>query len=133
MRFVWLLLAALSACTPVSTSTDPVEGAACTTEAEGFCSSTTRLLGCYGQVWAVASDCKGPDGCRRTGDDVYECDSSGNSVGDRCPRQSEGKVRCDPDGGVTILRCRDGGFDVEFVCPGSTRCSFVPDAGLSCR
>ncbi len=107
-------------------------GGACTNENEGACESPTRLLICHNKVWVVASDCKGPDGCRLN-QDTYDCDLRGNSIGDTCPAQSEGKVRCDPDGGVNILRCVDSVLRLEYACPTATVCDFIEDAGLSCR
>lgn len=107
-------------------------GGPCTTENAGVCASPTRLLSCHNQAWVAATDCKGPDGCRLVGES-YECDLRGNSLGDLCPVTSEGKVRCDPDGGVNILRCRQGVLSLEFVCPEPSLCSFVEDAGLTCR
>ena len=100
--------------------------------ASSQCESSTRLLVCQSKIWAASTDCKGPDGCRLVGD-AYECDLRGNTLGDLCPAQSEGKVRCDPDGGVNILRCKKGVLNLEFVCPQTTVCQFIEDAGLTCR
>ncbi len=62
---------------------------------------------------------------------MAECDTSGNSVGDRCAPTSEGKVRCDPDGGLNILRCVEGSLAVIFECQAPTNCG-INDAGLTC-
>jgi hypothetical protein len=88
------------------------------------------LLQCRTNTWAVFSDCHGVGGCAVEAD-VVRCDTSGNTVTDRCPPSSEGKVRCDPDAGANVLRCVDGGLVVEFPCPSGTSCA-VLDAGLSC-
>ena len=123
----------LSACPVTQTASLLAQsGNACTTENDGACESSTRLLVCQNKVWVAAADCKGPDGCRLDGD-TYDCDLRGNTLGDLCPSQSEGKVRCDPDGGVNILRCKQGVLALEYVCPQTTACSFVEDAGLTCR
>ena len=107
-------------------------GEACTTESSGTCATATRLLVCKNAAWAIAADCKGPDGCKQEGESIA-CDLSGNGVGDHCPGSSEGKVRCEPDGGANILRCRSGVLDVDYTCQSPTICAFVPDAGLTCQ
>ena len=125
------LISAACGTAPGARTLQPEAGAACTTENAGVCASSTRLLVCQSMVWVVATDCKGPDGCRLV-NQAYECDLRGNTIGDLCPGSSEGKVRCDPDGGVTILRCRSGVLAVEFECPPSTVCGIF-DGGLTCR
>lgn len=111
----------------------PVAGQPCSQENVGACESPTRLLACREASWQVVSDCKGAAGCRVQGDTV-DCDTRGNSVGDRC--NAPGRVRCDPDGGLQILRCDPlGVLQVEFVCPSAvteTRC-VLGDAGLTCE
>lgn len=111
----------------------PKAGEKCTQENVGACESPTRLLACTNLTWAVVSDCKGAEGCRRTGDTV-ECDTRGNGVGDRC--NTPGRIRCDPDGGLQILRCSAANtLVVEFSCPATvtqTRC-VLGDAGLTCE
>lgn len=112
----------------------PKPGDACAQENVGACETPTRLLACQSQKWVVVSDCKGAEGCRRMGDTV-DCDTRGNSVGDRC--SNPGRVRCDPDGGVQILRCSPdtSALVVEFSCPANptqTRC-VIGDAGLTCE
>ncbi|MBL8940846.1 MAG: hypothetical protein JNM69_40255 [Archangium sp.] len=115
-----------------NTPTTPKAGEPCKDENVGACESATRLLACRSLVWAVVSDCKGADGCRRVGDTV-DCDTRGNGVGDFC--SNPGRVRCDPDGGLQILRCNQSGvLAVEFSCPATpTQTSCVlGDAGLTC-
>lgn len=130
-RSLWLSFVLVS-CGPTAPET-PMVGAKCPEENVGVCESSTRLLQCVALQWVVASDCKGPDGCRRDGTTV-KCDTSGNTLGDRC--QNVGRVRCEPDGGTQILRCSDGGVLVtEFRCPFNqvqTRC-VVGDGGLTCE
>jgi hypothetical protein len=90
----------------------------------------SRLLQCTESTWVTYADCHGPRGCSiRT--DTADCDTSGNSVGDHCAPDSEGKVRCDPDGGLNILRCVDGGLNVIFTCSPPSQCG-VNDGGLTC-
>ncbi len=116
-----------------TTSAPPVTaGAACNEENAGACESATRLLGCQSRVWVVVSDCKGALGCRRTGDSV-DCDTRGNSVGDSC--STETRVRCDPDGGTQILRCRGGRLTFEQACPTLPVQQFCvqTDGGLTCE
>lgn len=120
------------ACGTMTTTTTPKAGEPCKDENVGACESSTRLLACRSLVWTVVSDCKGADGCRRVGDTV-DCDTRGNGVGDFC--SNPGRVRCDPDGGLQILRCSQSGvLAVEFSCPATpTQTSCVlGDAGLTC-
>ncbi len=107
-------------------------GTSCSPDNSGACETPTRLLICKNQMWVIASDCKGPDGCTLV-TDTYTCDLRGNTAGDHCPSQSEGKVRCEPDGGANILRCRDGLLSIELRCPSPTACVLTPAAGLNCR
>lgn len=133
MRWPYLASFLLLAC-PVAPA--PTAGSVCNAENIGRCDSMApRLLQCTiqedgGGYFRIYADCRGPKGCS-VSDDTADCDTAGNSVGDRCPPTSEGKVRCDPDGGINILRCLDGGLDVIFECPQGSRCGF-DDAGLTC-
>ena len=136
-RLVFACLAPLAACgaalAACSGAPPPVTvGVSCRTEEAAACDDQApRMLICRSGAYATYSDCRGPNGCRLAGDTV-SCDTSGNSVGHGCPPQSEGKVRCDPDGGQHILRCVDGGLAVEYTCPTGMQCGFKPDAGLTC-
>jgi hypothetical protein len=107
------------------------EGRTCTSETIGRCDmSAPRLLQCVNGRFEIYADCKGPKGCTVT-QDTADCDTTGNSAGDRCAPVSEGKVRCDPDGGLNILRCVDGRLDVIFTCMPPSICG-INDAGLTC-
>jgi hypothetical protein len=110
---------------------DPTVGGPCTAEGVGRCDALEpRLLQCTNRVYVTYADCKGERGCSST-TDTANCDTTGNSVGDRCAPDSEGKVRCDPDGGLNILRCVDGGLTPIFTCRPPSRCG-TNDAGLTC-
>lgn len=115
-------------------TTSPREGGACQQENQGACESSTRMLVCRERVWQVLSDCKGASGCRLEGDTV-NCDTRGNGVGDRC--SAPGAFRCDPDGGLQILRCEPPGvLRVEFSCPNTvqqTQCVLIDAGTFSCR
>lgn len=127
--FVLVLGFTLFAGCPGPVTLEP--GAPCRSESTAGCEANTRrLLQCVNKAYVVVSDCRGPGGCAEA-DGAVTCDTSGNTAGDRCPPSSEGKLRCDPDAGVQILRCVDGGLTSVFVCPRLTVCG-VTDAGLSC-
>jgi hypothetical protein len=125
----WLLIALVS-CGCSAPSLSAVEGTDCPTENLGRCDDGDRLLQCVDGRYQVISDCKGERGCSVMGSTV-DCDTAGNSVGDRCAPMSEGRVRCDPDGGTQILRCNGGRLGVEYVCPMSRVCG-LSEAGLTC-
>lgn len=128
-RLAPALLVLIAACSPPP---PPSIGGRCSSSGTGTCDQTaTKMLVCTDGGYALYSDCHGPDRCTATGDTV-SCDTRGNGAGDTCPPESENKVRCDPDGGLSILRCVDGGLTVIYLCPPQTVCSYIPDAGLSC-
>ncbi|MBL8912673.1 MAG: hypothetical protein JNM17_18410 [Archangium sp.] len=122
------LLASFAACPPPP---DPTLGATCATETIGRCDvSAPRLLQCTNGKFTLYADCKGPNGCS-VNEETADCDTTGNSVGDHCAPTSEGKVRCDPDGGLNILRCVSGQLDVIFTCMPPSICG-ISDTGLTC-
>ncbi len=127
MRWSLLAVVLLGCPAPV----EPTAGAPCTAETIGRCDSEApRLLQCTSGTFQIYADCKGPRGCAVTSD-TADCDTSGNSVGDRCAPTSEGKLRCDPDGGLRALRCVDGGLGVLFTCVAPMFCGLF-DGGLTC-
>lgn len=129
MRWLPLVLVPLLLACPAPV--DPLAGAPCTGEAVGRCDAEApRLLQCTAGTWLVYADCKGPRGCSLSSD-TADCDTSGNSIGDRCAPTSEGKVRCDPDGGLNILRCVDGGLERIWKCESPQVCG-IGDGGLTC-
>jgi hypothetical protein len=122
------VLALVTAC-PVTTTFE--EGGLCRSEGAGACNEDGgTLLQCVSGTWSAFADCRGPRGCERTAD-TADCDTSGDSVGDRCPPTSEGRVRCDPDAGLNVLRCVGGRLIIELECPGGSTCALT-DAGLTC-
>jgi hypothetical protein len=128
MRWSVLLLLFLG-CPPAPS---PTVGTKCSAENIGRCDAeAARLLQCTNGTFRIYADCHGPKGCSVTSD-TADCDTSGNSVGDRCAPTSEGKVRCDPDGGVNILRCNDGGLEVIFECPAPQSCGLDDGGALTC-
>lgn len=130
MRPALLILLALSGCPAPPVPVAP--GHPCSPpDAPGCDEGAPRLLRCASGTWAVYSDCHGPDGCAPAGDSLT-CDTSGNTLGDRCAPTGEGKIRCQPDGGLRILQCTDGGLVSLYECPSGASCVGV-DGGLSCR
>ncbi len=128
MRWTLFALMLLGCPAPV----DPTLGGPCTTELAGRCDSEApRLLQCLDGGYQLYADCHGTRGCSIV-NDTADCDTSGNSVGDHCAPTSEGKVRCDPDGGANILLCSDGGLHAVVSCTAPTSCALA-DAGLACR
>lgn len=128
MRRLHLALVLATAC---SAPVPPAPGGPCKGEDTATCeAATARMLLCKNSAFEIYSDCKGANGCK-VDDQTATCDTSGNTVGDRCPPTSEGKVRCDPDGGAAILRCVDGGLANVYTCPAGTICG-INDAGLTC-
>lgn len=108
-----------------------VVGAPCTSENIGRCDAEApRLLQCTNGVFRLYADCKGPKGCSVT-NDTADCDTSGNTGGDHCAPTSEGKVRCDPDGGMNVLQCDGGALEVIWTCEAPRVCG-IGDAGLTC-
>lgn len=129
MRSSVLLLLLFFGCPPAP---NPTEGSSCTAENVGRCeANANRLLQCTNGTYRVYADCKGPNGCSVTSD-TANCDTSGNSVGDRCAPTSEGKVRCDPDGGLNILKCLDGGLEAIFECAPPSICGITDGGELTC-
>lgn len=128
MRWLPLYLLVFTACPSESPLT---VGSKCSEEGVGRCDGTApRLLQCNNGVLTVYADCHGPRGCTLV-QDTADCDTSGNSVGARCPPSSEGKVRCDPDGGLNILRCVNGTLGTVLSCTPPASC-VAGDGGLVC-
>ena len=98
-----------------------VGGLCGTEEAAGCEEGNQRLLVCRSQAWQLALECRGSAHCVQGSEEVT-CDSSGNTVRDRCPAESEGKERCDPATPSNILRCRSGLLEAVLACPTPTRC-----------
>jgi hypothetical protein len=67
----------------------------------------------------VAAPCKGPKGCRETGQELL-CDFSENEAGDRCARSDEGAAQCRPSH-TERIRCTGGAYVIE-PCRGDDGC-----------
>lgn len=123
------------ACVGVLAPATPVIalGGTCSAENVGRCDpAAPRLLQCTNGAFALYADCKGPLGCSMT-NGTADCDTSGNTVGDRCAPASEGKVRCDPVTRANILRCRNGVLALEYTCTAPTATCGTNSAGdLTC-
>ena len=134
MRTVLLMVSVLGFAVLVACAASP--GTTCTVPDNPACQvDASTLLKCFDGGYVVVSDCHGPGGCSTDGGTVT-CDTTGNSAGDRCAPQSEGKVRCDPDAGANILQCAGGVLNVLQTCPASTSCVIISDGGsatLTCK
>lgn len=109
----------------------PFSGDPCDAAAGDTCETGThRLLQCVNGRWATVSDCRGPRGCVQNGDTTF-CDTTGNTGGDTCAPSSEGRVRCEPDGGTKILQCIDRVLTAVHQCEPPQRCG-SEDGGLTC-
>lgn len=129
MRRAWAVWSALVV--SCSAGMSPGLDGDCRLDGEVRCDAEgVRLLECQVGRWVILSDCRGPARCQNAGGEV-RCDSSGNGAGHHCLPSSEGKVRCEPDGGAAILRCRDGVLQIERSCAEPERC-VQEDGGLSC-
>ncbi len=78
---------------------------------------------CRDSKFVLASPCKGPKGCRVSGDRAagfkIECDDSIATVGDPCER--EGHYACAPDE-KSIVRCKDKKFVQDDKCRAKEKC-----------
>lgn len=123
-----LFLLLLAACPP----SQGEEGGRCALAGTAACeASSHRALVCGDAlVWTAYSDCKGSGGCQVDADGTLSCDTTLNSVGDRCAPTSEGKARCEPVDRTSVLRCDGGVLQVAQPCPGGCE---PADGGLLCR
>ncbi|MCE9673688.1 hypothetical protein LY474_38390 [Myxococcus stipitatus] len=71
--------------------------------------------------------CRGPLGCRESGDTV-RCDTSLNGAGDACAVTAEGKGLCSKDG-KAMLECRQGVLVETASCSSCT----VVDSEVTCQ
>ncbi|MFP2930889.1 hypothetical protein ACLESO_37955 [Pyxidicoccus sp. 3LG] len=94
------------------------QGAGDSCEGSGFiCQEDVLALECRSGVWREVP-CKGPLGCRETGDAV-RCDTSNNVAGDACASSAEGTGLCNPDG-TAVLECRRGILEETATCSSCT-------------
>ncbi len=98
-------------------------GDACREEDDYACApDKAAALVCRQGKFVVASNCKGKNRCRVTGDKgagfKVECDDSIANVGDPCDK--EGHYACAPDE-KSIVKCKDKKFVQDDKCPGRSR------------
>lgn len=101
----------------------------CREEDDYACTSDAKAaLVCKGQRFTVASNCKGPKGCRVTGERdrgfKVECDDSISAVGDPC--EKEGHYTCAADE-KSILKCVSKKFAQDDKCRGKEKCAVKGD------
>jgi hypothetical protein len=99
------------------------EGTPCpeTWQAKAACGADQKtMLSCSFRKWEAQGPCRGPEGCRESGDEIV-CDNSLSDVGDPCGKDNEGKVACSSDR-TTRVMCRDGKFVPSLACVGPGRC-----------
>ena len=101
----------------------------CREEDDYACTSDAKTaLVCKGGKFTVASNCKGPKGCKVGGDKdkgfKVECDDSISAVGDPC--EKEGHFTCAADE-KSILRCTSKKFAQDDKCRGKEKCSIKGD------
>lgn len=103
------------------------EGDRCSGEGSACAVDGKRMLSCQGGRYAMKWNCRGPAGCKDSGDGQLHCDFSIAEVGDAC--DSEGGA-CTADG-KQLLRCEEGKFAAQSLCRGPKGCK---DEGttLSC-
>ena len=106
------------------------DGACASSDGDTCETGTGRLLQCINGKWVIFSDCHGRQGCSQNGDTTF-CDTTGNTGGDFCAPTSEGRVRCEPDGGTQILQCMDHVLTAIYECEAPKRCG-SEDGGLTC-
>jgi hypothetical protein len=100
-------------------------GDACREEDDYACSPDKKnALVCRGGKFIVASNCKGKNACRVTGDKgagyKVECDDSIATVGDTCDK--EGHFACAPDE-KSIVKCVNKKFVADDKCRPREKCA----------
>jgi hypothetical protein len=106
-------------------------GDACTEENDYACTVDKKgSLVCKGDCksggtckFTNSGFCKGPKGCRVSGDKI-ECDDSIAALGDPCDH--EGNFACNVDS-KSILQCKSGKFAQDDPCKGKEKCKVVGD------
>lgn len=100
-------------------------GDACREEEDYACSPDKKnALVCRGGKFGVASNCKGKNGCRVTGDKnagfKVECDDSIANLGDPCDK--DGHFACSPDE-KQIVKCTGKKFVADDKCKKQEKCA----------
>jgi hypothetical protein len=101
-------------------------GDACREEDDYACSAPDKkdALVCRSGKFAVASNCRGKNGCRVTGDKgagyKVECDDSIANIGDTCDK--EGHFSCAPDE-KQIVKCVNKKFIGDDKCKRQEKCA----------
>lgn len=99
-------------------------GDACREDEDYACSADKKAaLVCRSQKFVEVNRCKGPKGCRITGDKAsgfkVECDDSVAQAGDACEKEEH--YSCSDDE-RTILKCKRKKFEVEEKCRPKEKC-----------
>jgi hypothetical protein len=99
----------------------------CRDEDDYGCTADGKIaLVCKSQKFTVASNCKGPNGCKVVADKdkeksfKVECDDSISAIGDPC--EKEGHFTCAADN-KSILKCKDKKFAQDDKCRGREKCA----------
>jgi hypothetical protein len=100
-------------------------GDACREEDDYACSPDKKVaVVCRSGKFTVASNCKGKNGCRVTGDKntgfKVECDDSIANIGDPCDK--EGHFACAPDE-KQIVKCVGKKFAADDKCKKQEKCA----------
>lgn len=104
-------------------------GDACRDEEDYACAPDKKsALVCRGGKFVSANPCKGPKGCKVTGDTAsgfkVECDDSVANVGDAC--EKEGHFACALDG-KSIVKCVGKKFAQDDRCKAKETCQVRGD------
>lgn len=100
-------------------------GDPCRDEEDYACAASDQksALVCRGGKFVQSAHCKGPKGCRVTGDKAsgfkVECDDTIAAVGDACEKDDHFTCTADER---TIVRCRNKKFEVEDRCKPREKC-----------
>ena len=97
---------------------------ACRQDEDYACSPDKKAaLVCRGKQFVHASLCKGPKGCRVTGDKSagfkVECDDSVAAIGDACEKEEHFSCATDER---SILKCKHKKFELDEKCRAKEKC-----------
>jgi hypothetical protein len=98
-------------------------GDGCNTPDDAACSPDSKnALLCKHNVFTVAETCKGPGGCKVSGDTIT-CDNDVSDPGDPC--RAAGDYACTSNRGM-VLRCDANKMTALNTCRGPKACAIVP-------